>query len=692
MSFLAVAFVGCKDEVRVGEVDLGYLKLVSSDVNFGYQGGSGDIVVDTQETVEATVPLDGQWAELTINRNVVTVTVAAYGGLETRNTSVTLSAGGRSVVVPVSQTSSALELGIGSLSFGKLSGTQVVAVNVEDVPVDVAVSATTLAADAIAAGAATRAGADLSWLRAEFKEKEGVVISVENNPGGVRKAYVRVNFGTLKKEIEVLQSTALTSATAKLDFAYAESTKEMTFDVTPGVAVTASSNVPWVTATVSGSTAAVTVLRSNTSDVRNAVLTLSTAAGAKLEVAVAQTPQPLYRTAGLEEGEGYYGDFYENGTNSFVFFLTEFQPPRTATTNGYDFSFDLTTIAVDASPSKQYLDIPAGTYTIGEAGVAGKVNANGSAVIPVVDGVYDFYGLRVFTGGTVKISKSGENYTISLDVTFEGYFEAIPEEEFHARYIGPMQIPNPNYDDGGGQDEPGPFEYGDILGNYSGAGTPNWWPSSGPSTWAGRIAQPSNGSTEYCVMTASFGVNINAKIDVDVAGETLYMDNYTVIAETSDGGYEGFLTGFFVDGEGENRSMYFLNKGPKLLELPWDPVAKTITFPAQINVGDPFGVKTMYYGIGAFATADGSWGGSFTDMYNNVVLTVSSGSGVAALSGTPVDAKASILERFGKTKQAKIPTLKASDFVQIPISAFTARKLELDTNSVRLPYKNNMYR
>ncbi len=47
LSIVAATLVACNEDIAVGEVDLGYLKLVESNVNFDYRGGNGKIVVDT---------------------------------------------------------------------------------------------------------------------------------------------------------------------------------------------------------------------------------------------------------------------------------------------------------------------------------------------------------------------------------------------------------------------------------------------------------------------------------------------------------------------------------------------------------------------------------------------------------------------------------------------------------------------
>jgi hypothetical protein len=122
LSFVAVAFVACNKDTEIGEVDLGYLKLVSSDVSFGYDGGVGQIVVDTTSPVTATVAANGDWISASVIGRTVIVTAPGYSGVMARNTSITVSADGRSVVVPVSQTSFGVVLASNSAAVPKEGG------------------------------------------------------------------------------------------------------------------------------------------------------------------------------------------------------------------------------------------------------------------------------------------------------------------------------------------------------------------------------------------------------------------------------------------------------------------------------------------------------------------------------------------------------------------------------------------
>ena len=77
------------------------LEIVSKDVVFTPQGGSGAIVVNTRETLSASA--DRPWAVLTVAGNRVTVTVDRNESLESRYTTIKLSAGGATAEIQAQQ-------------------------------------------------------------------------------------------------------------------------------------------------------------------------------------------------------------------------------------------------------------------------------------------------------------------------------------------------------------------------------------------------------------------------------------------------------------------------------------------------------------------------------------------------------------------------------------------------------------
>ena len=77
------------------------LEIVSKEVVFAPQGGSGSIVINTRETLSASA--DRSWATVTVAGNRVTVTVDRNESLESRYATIKLAAGGASAEVTAQQ-------------------------------------------------------------------------------------------------------------------------------------------------------------------------------------------------------------------------------------------------------------------------------------------------------------------------------------------------------------------------------------------------------------------------------------------------------------------------------------------------------------------------------------------------------------------------------------------------------------
>ena len=77
------------------------LEIISKEVVFAPQGGSGSIVINTRETVAASA--DRSWAVVTVAGNRVTITVDRNESLESRYATIKLAAGGASAEVTAQQ-------------------------------------------------------------------------------------------------------------------------------------------------------------------------------------------------------------------------------------------------------------------------------------------------------------------------------------------------------------------------------------------------------------------------------------------------------------------------------------------------------------------------------------------------------------------------------------------------------------
>lgn len=292
MSLLLVTFVACNDDPAIGEVDLGFLELVSSDVKFDYVGGTGDIVVKSRAGTLTAKAAD-EWVSVATNGNIVTVTVPETTVLQTRNSSVTVSDGNRSVVVPVSQTSFSISLSSSTLNFAKEAGSGAIAFDL---------------------GVAITASSSEPWAKATIdNENDAITVAVEENRGNARSATLTFSAGEPKATVSITQASALSVASKSVVAKVDGGSYDVAFTTFADATVTAKSSVDWVTATVAGGKVTIAVAASNEAFERKATVTLTTDGGATEAIAVTQEALALDALTWEVWAEGTFTSVY-NGT------------------------------------------------------------------------------------------------------------------------------------------------------------------------------------------------------------------------------------------------------------------------------------------------------------------------------------------------------------------------------------------
>lgn len=267
----AVLLAGCSDDGN-DRVDLGYLELVSSNVEFSYKGGSGEIVVRSPGTITATAA--SSWVTTEVSGSVVRVTVPVLTDLQTRSSSVLLSNGERSVVVPVSQTSFAVTLSATSLSFAKEAGAKTVSFE----PLSVPISAVSTA----------------EWATATVNnDGETVRVSAAENRGNARTAVVTLSGGGPKATIDVSQASALTVASKAVAAKAEAGSYTVAYTAFADAVVSVKSSATWASASVAGGKVTIAVLAAVDAATRTATITVSTDGGASETIAVTQDAIPL---------------------------------------------------------------------------------------------------------------------------------------------------------------------------------------------------------------------------------------------------------------------------------------------------------------------------------------------------------------------------------------------------------------
>ena len=176
----------CREEKPV-EVKKPELKVVSSDVIFGVDGGQGTIVVEATGTV--TVTSERPWVQTAVNGNTITVTVTELNpSPESRYSRLTLQAGSAVAYVTVHQ-------------FGEIFD----GMKMEDVTV---ASVGTTMRYGFKANMTVNVTADQPWVHCEMdEENEGVlVVTVDKHEGfGTRFANVSFTAGSNTGSMKITQ-------------------------------------------------------------------------------------------------------------------------------------------------------------------------------------------------------------------------------------------------------------------------------------------------------------------------------------------------------------------------------------------------------------------------------------------------------------------------------------------------------
>ena len=176
----------CRREQPV-EVKKPALKVVSSNVVFGVEGGEGTIVVEADGTVSVTS--ERPWVQTSVNGNTITVTVSELNpNPQSRYSRLTIQAGSEKTYVTVHQ--------YGEIFDGR---------KMEDVTV---ASAGTTMRYGFKANMTVNVTADQPWVHCEMdEENEGVlIVTVDKHEGfGTRFANVSYTAGTNTGSMKITQ-------------------------------------------------------------------------------------------------------------------------------------------------------------------------------------------------------------------------------------------------------------------------------------------------------------------------------------------------------------------------------------------------------------------------------------------------------------------------------------------------------
>jgi hypothetical protein len=351
LSLLAVAFTACKDDTV--DVDWGFLKVISSDVDFDYRGGTGQIVVDAKGTLSATVTEGVNWASAVVDGNVVTVTVAENANKMSRNASVRISADGHYAIVPVSQLSAAMQINETSVTFNATASDSSFADLENRKFTFMPVTSGNL-----------RVTCDADWITSiTLDGAAGVaVISPTTNTSALSRSTVAVlSFGEISLRVPITQAGAkIFVEPASVTVPHKAGTQEVSFFV-PGdapVATATSSSPSWLTVEFDNTSKKIilTWLDNYTLATKSATVTLATATGVSATLPVSQDYAKVFTEWADVEFTAEINLLANNPTNKAIKLLKaeginlfRFDGPWVANFNYY-FVWDINTKATSITP------------------------------------------------------------------------------------------------------------------------------------------------------------------------------------------------------------------------------------------------------------------------------------------------------------------------------------------------------
>jgi hypothetical protein len=294
---------------------------------------------------------------------------------------------------------------------------------------------------------------------------------------------------------------------------------------------------------------------------------------------------------------GYWGDYYAPNTENYELFFIDFDPYTSDT--GIELDLDFVYGLIDTDPTKEFIDFPVGAYNFTYTpGANTVVLGYGTYLLDIVDG--SVVGYNDITGGTMTIAGDHTGYVMKFDLTHTG-------GEFHADFVGSMEIPNPYYMDP---------EFLSRFGGYTANGTPAWFVEGESPTWSGELFDI--GSNQNYGVDNAFNSGNPHVIDVDSSGNLIFNDDMSLGTATVNGTP---VTAYGIAGliNPANGNLAILTQA-STVPLEWDSVARTITFPSEMNISG-LGMMKMMYGIMGRNSA-GNVVTFFSELYEDLVLTL----------------------------------------------------------------------
>ncbi len=178
-----IVFTACSSDNNYTTSDNYILEVVQAETTFGPEASTGQIVVNSDQSVVAFSSED--WCTVSVQGNTVNVSVTDYAEIASRNALVTITSGARTVDVPVHQN-------------GVLFATKAPSV-----------ISTDYSAQKFEYEVKTNMTVDLTtsddWIKAEIVGDNLVITLSENTTGAKRTGTVSYSYGVTSGEIQITQ-------------------------------------------------------------------------------------------------------------------------------------------------------------------------------------------------------------------------------------------------------------------------------------------------------------------------------------------------------------------------------------------------------------------------------------------------------------------------------------------------------
>lgn len=143
-------------------------------------------------------------------------------------------------------------------------------------------------------------------------------------------------------------------------------------------------------------------------------------------------PVQMWYDAGRYWGDQYFGE----GTSNIQLVFIDVDPALEPS-SGNGLYLDMIAEPMDESKTVEFLEIPAGTYTLNDSNEVNTISVGDYTYMrPFIDFVWA--DMIPLTEGTVTVEGTRPNYTITVDFPNNG-------NRVYAQYKGDIKLPNPNY-------------------------------------------------------------------------------------------------------------------------------------------------------------------------------------------------------------------------------------------------------